>query len=169
MVNKKDYSQEEDLKIIELFNKGYTSREIAKILNRTRGGIQKRIQGLKKKNEIDEKKRLIKQIEMREVKKAINRENNNFLSNRATIKGSLSAYKKNDKGDLILDTKKANEQGFVYAMDMPGKSLNEEIREFNKFTENNKELNVIEYVRKEVERLREVQREVRKGIEKISV
>lgn len=132
MVNKRDYSIEEDLKIKELFNKGYTSNEIAKVLNRTKGGIQKRIQAFKKKNEIEEKKRVMKQFEIREIKKAINHEGNRFLSNRATIRAGMSAYKKNDMGDLVLDIEKAKNQNFVYSEDMPRKLENIERREYNK-------------------------------------
>ncbi|WP_404988755.1 hypothetical protein [Clostridium culturomicium] len=132
MVNKRDYSTEEDLKIKELFNKGYTSNEIAKVLNRTKGGIQKRIQAFKKKNEIEEKKRVMKQFEIREIKKAINHEGNRFLSNRATIRAGMSAYKKNDMGDLVLDIEKAKNQNFVYSEDMPRKLENIERREYNK-------------------------------------
>lgn len=169
MVKKGNWTNDEDLRLIELFNLGYTSKKIGENLNRTKEAVQKRIQMLKKKEIICEKNRKLKQIEIREIEKAINRENSNFLSNKATIKASMSAYKNNDKGDLVLDIKKANEQGFSYSWDMPGKSLNEDIREFNKLEENNKPLELIEYVKNEVERLKDFQKEVRKGIEKISI
>lgn len=171
MVKKNNWTNEEDEKLIYFFQKGNYAREIAKKLNRTKGSVDKRVQKLKKEGRLKELRALEREkrrIENREIKRAINRENNNFLSNRATIKASMSAYKNNDKGDLVLDINKAKNQGFVYTMDMPGIIVNEEIREFNKVDKNNKELNVIEYVKKETVRLKEFQKEVRKGIEKIS-
>ena len=72
-------------------------------------------------------------------------------------------------GDLVLDRKKAKEQGIAFPIDMPGVSVNEEIRKFNKFEDKNGKLDLIEYVKGEAERLRELQKEVRKRIEEISV
>ena len=74
----------------------------------------------------------MKQFEIREIKKAINHEGNRFLSNRATIRAGMSAYKKNDMGDLVLDIEKAKNQNFVYSEDMPRKLENIERREYNK-------------------------------------
>jgi len=169
VVKKSNWTNDEDSKLIELFNLGYTSKGIAAELNRTKEAVQKRIQMLKKKEIICEKNRKLKQIEYREIKKAINRESSNFLSNRATIKACISAYKTNSMGDLILDRKKAKEQGLAFPIDMPGVSVNEEIRKFNKFEEKNGKLDLIDYVKSEAERLREFQKEVRKWIEKISI
>ncbi|MBS6502474.1 hypothetical protein [Clostridium tertium] len=169
MIKKSNWTNDEDSKLIELFNLGYTSKEIGLELNRTKEAIQKRIQMLKKKEIISEKNRKLKQIECREIKKSINRESSKFLSNRATIKACISAYKNNSMGDLVLDRKKAKEQGLAFPIDIPGVSVNEEIRKFNKFEEKNGELDLINYVKGETERLREFQKEVRKGIEKISV
>lgn len=169
MVKKSNWTNDEDSKLIELFNLGYTSKEIGAELNRTKEAVQKRIQLFKKKKIICEKNRKLKQIECREIKKAINREGSKFLSNRATIRACISAYKNNSRGDLVLDRKKAKEQGIAFPIDMPGVSVNEEIRRFNKFEEKNGKLDLIEYVKEEAERLRELQKEVRKGIEDISV
>ncbi len=169
MVKKSNWTLECDKRLIELFNLGYTSKQIAKKLNRTKEAVQKRIQMLKKKELICEKYRELKQIEIREIKKAINRENSQYLSNRATIRACMSAYKNNSKGDLVLDKNKAKEQGFVYSWDMPGESINEDIREFKKVEEKNGELNIIEYVKLELERLEKFKKEVRKGIERISI
>ena len=169
MVRKSNWSNDEDLKLIELFNLGYMSKDIGIELNRTKEAVQKRIQMLKRKEIISEKNRRLKQIENREIKKAINSESSKFLSNRATIKACMSAYKNNSRGDLILDRKKAKEQGIAFPIDMPGVSVNEEIRKFKKFEEKNGKLDLIEYVKSETDRLKEFQKEVRKGIEKISI
>ena len=169
MVKKSNWTNDEDLKLIELFNLGYTSKGIGAELNRTKEAVQKRIQLLKKKGIICEEDRKLKQIEYREIKKAINRESSKFLSNSATVKACISAYTHNSRGDLILDRKKAKEQGIAFPIDMPGVSVNEEIRKFKKFEEKNGKLDLIEYVKSETERLKELQKEVRKGIEKISV
>lgn len=169
MVKKSNWTNDEDLKLIELFNLGYTSKGIGAELNRTKEAVQKRIQMLKKKEIISEKNRKLKQIENREIKKAINSESSKFLSNRATIKACMSAYKNNSRGDLVLDRKKAKEQGIAFPIDMPGVSVNEEIRKFKKFEEKNGKLDLIEYVKSETDRLKEFQKEVRKGIEKISI
>ena len=135
MVRKSDYSKEEDLRIIELFNKGYTNREIGEELNRTKAAIQKRIQLFKKENFIIEKVRTLKQLENREFKRTLNRENSNFLSNGATVKACMSAYRNNSKGDLVLNTDKAENENFVYTEDMPKKLENKEIREYIKIFE----------------------------------
>ncbi|CAM2079389.1 MAG: Helix-turn-helix type 11 domain-containing protein [uncultured Clostridium sp.] len=169
MVKKSNWTNEDDKKLIELFKLGYTSQQIAKKLNRTKESVQKRIQMLKKKEIICEKDRELKQIEIREIKKAINRENSQHLSNRETIRACMSVYKNNDKGDLVLDRKKGKEQGFAFPLDMPYSNVNEEIRKFEKFAENNRELNVVEYVKLEVERLENFKKEVRKDIERISI
>lgn len=165
LVKKSNWTVEDNEKLVELFKLGYKSQQIAKKLNRTKEAVQKRIQMFKKKELICEKDRELKQIEIREIKKAINSENNRYLSNRATIRACMSAYKNNSKGDLVLDKNKAKEQGFVYSWDMPGVSINEDIREFEEFKENNRELNVVEYVKLEVERLKNLKKEVREGIE----
>lgn len=165
MVKKSNWTVEDDEKLIELFKLGYTSQQIAKKLNRTKEAVQKRIQMFKKKEIICEKDRELKQIEIREIKKAINSENNRYLSNRATIRACMSAYKNNSKGDLVLDRKKAKEQGMAFPLDMPYSNINEEIRKFEEFKENNRELNVVEYVKLEVERLKNFKKEVREGIE----
>ena len=169
MVKKSNWTNDEDSKLIELFNIGYTSKKIGAKLDRTKEAVQKRIQLLKKKGIICEEDRKLKQIEYREIKKAINRESSKFLSNSATVKACISAYTHNSRGDLILDRKKAKEQGIAFPIDMPGVSVNEEIRKFKKFEEKNGKLDLIEYVKSETERLKELQKEVRKGIEKISV
>ncbi len=165
LVKKSNWTVEDDEKLIELFKLGYTSQQIAKKLNRTKEAVQKRIQMFKKKEIICEKDRELKQIEIREIKKAINSENNRYLSNRATIRTCMSAYKNNSKGDLVLDRKKAKEQGMAFPLDMPYSNINEEIRKFEEFKENNRELNVVEYVKLEVERLKNFKKEVREGIE----
>lgn len=169
MVKKSNWTVEDDEKLIYFFEKGYYAREIARKLNRTKEAVQKRIQMFKKKELICEKDRELKQIEIREIKKAINSENNRYLSNRATIRACMSAYKNNSKGDLVLDRKKAKEQGFAFPLDMPYSNINEEIRKFEEFEEKNKELNITEYVKRETERLKDFQEEVKKGIERISV
>ena len=171
MVKKSDWNIDEDNKLIELYKRGYYAREIARKMNRTKGAIDKRIQKFKKEGKIEDLKAIDKEkrrIANREVRRAINRENSNFLGNRATIKASMSAYKNNSKGDLVLDKKKAKEQRFAYSWDMPGASINEEIREFNKANKSNKELNIIEYVKIEMERLKKFERDVKKEIERIS-
>lgn len=172
MVKKSNWTIEDDERLIYFFQKGYYAREIARKLNRTKGAVDKRIQKFKQEGRIRELKEEVRErrrVENREIRRAINRENNNFLSNKATIKASMSAYKNNIKGDLVLDTKKSKEQGFVYTMDMPGVSINGKIREFDKFEQKNRELNVIEYINKEVKRLRKFKNEVRKGIDRISL
>ena len=165
MVKKSNWTNEEDKELVELFKLGYTNQVIARKLNRTKEAVKKRLQMLKKKEIICEKDRELKQIEIREIKKAINSENNRYLSNRATIRACMSAYKNNSKGDLVLDRKKAKEQGMAFPLDMPYSNINEEIRKFEEFKENNRELNVVEYVKLEVERLKNFKKEVREGIE----
>ena len=165
LVKKSNWTNEEDKKLLELFKLGYTNQVIARKLNRTKEAVKKRLQMLKKKEIICEKDRELKQIEIREIKKAINSENNRYLSNRATIRACMSAYKNNSKGDLVLDRKKAKEQGMAFPLDMPYSNINEEIRKFEEFKENNRELNVVEYVKLEVERLKNFKKEVREGIE----
>lgn len=172
MVKKSDWNIDEDNKLIELYKRGYYAREIARKMNRTKGAIDKRIQKFKKEGKIEELKAIDKEkrrIANKEIRRAINRENNNFLSNRATIKANMSAYKNNRKGDLVLDKNKAKDQGFAYSWDMPGSSINEDIREFKKVEENNGELGVLEYVQGANERLEKFRKEVRKSIEEISV
>lgn len=169
MVKKSNWTVEDDEKLIYFFEKGYYARDIARKLNRTKEAVQKRIQMFKKKDIISEKERELKQIEIREIKKAINSENNSYLSNRETIRACRSAYKSNSKGDLVLDSEKAKEQGFAFPLDMPYTRINEEIRKFEEFEENNKALNIIEYVKLEIERLEKFKKEVRKGIERISI
>lgn len=165
LVKKSNWTNEEDKELVELFKLGYTNQIIARKLNRTKEAVKKRLQMLKKKELICEKDRELKQIEIREIKKAINSENNRYLSNRATIRACMSAYKNNSKGDLVLDRKKAKEQGMAFPLDMPYSNINEEIRKFEEFKENNRELNVIEYVKLEVERLKNLKKEVREGLE----
>lgn len=169
MVKKSNWLVEEDEKLIELFKLGYSNHLIGKKLNRTKEAVKKRLQMLKKRDIISEKERELKQIEIREIKKAINSENNRYLSNKGTIRVCMSAYKSNCKGDLVLDRKKAKEQGIAFPLDLPGASINEEIRKFEEFKENNRELNIVEYVKKEIERLEKFKKEVRKSIKRISV
>lgn len=141
MVKKSAWDKEEDNKLIELYKKGYYAKQIAKKLDRTKEAVYKRIQKLKKEGKIEDLKALEREkrrVVNKEIRRAINRENSNFLSTRATIKASMSAYKNNEVGDLVLDRKKAKKDGFVYSWDMPSRSLNEEIRAFNKIYENRK-------------------------------
>lgn len=107
LIKKSNWTNEEDLKLIKLFKLGYKSKDIANELKRTKEAVQKRIQMFKKKEILYERDRKLGKIENREINKAINRENNKFMSNRALIKSSISAYKNNHKGDLVLDTKKS--------------------------------------------------------------
>ena len=51
----------------------------------------------KKKKVIFESNRILKQIELREINKAINYESSKFMSDRSLVKSSLSAYKNNSK------------------------------------------------------------------------
>lgn len=169
MVKKSNWTNEEDKKLLELFKLGYTNQVIARKLNRTKEAVKKRLQMIKKQCDITEKDRELKQIEIREIKKAINRENNRYLSNRETIRACMSVYKNNDKGDLVLDRKKGKEQGFAFPLDMPYSNVNEEIRKFEKLEEKNGKLDIIEYVKRETERLKDFQEEVKKGIDRISV
>ena len=142
MVKKNDWSSEEDKKLIYFYQRGYYAREIAKKLNRTKGAVDKRIQKFKKEGKIKELRSLerkIRNLERQQIRKIDNRENNNFLSNRSTIKVSMSAYRFNNMGDLILDIKKAEAQGYYYTMDMPKKLENTEKRLYNKtFKKNSK-------------------------------
>lgn len=169
MVKKSNWTNEEDKKLLELFKLGYTNQVIARKLNRTKEAVKKRLQMIKKQCDITEKDRELKQIEIREIKKVINSENNRYLSNRETIRACMSVYKNNDKGDLVLDRKKGKEQGFAFPLDMPYSNVNEEIRKFEKFEEKNGKLDIIEYVKRETERLKDFQEEVKKGIDRISV
>ena len=57
MVKKSNWTNDENSKLIELFNLGYTSKEIGTKLNRTKEAVQKRIQLLKKKKIICEEDR----------------------------------------------------------------------------------------------------------------
>lgn len=115
-----------------MFNNGCTALEISIKLNRTKEATQKRIQYLKKKKIIFERDRKLKQIELREIDKAINYEISKFMSNGSLIRASLSAYKNNSLGDLVLDIEKAKRHGYEYTDDMPKRLENEEIREYNK-------------------------------------
>lgn len=131
MVNKGSW-REDDKILIEMFNNGYTALEISIKLNRTKEATQKRIQYLKKKKIIFERNRKLKQIELREINKAINYENSKLMSDSSLIKSSLSAYKNNSKGDLVLDREKAKMNGYEYTNDMPSKLRNTEGREYDK-------------------------------------
>ena len=131
MVNKGSW-REDDKILIEMFNNGCTALEISIKLNRTKESTQKRIQYLKKKKIIFELDRKLKQIELREINKAINYENSKLMSDSSLIKSSLSAYKNNSTGDLVLDTEKAKINGYEYTYDMPNKLRNNEGREYDK-------------------------------------
>lgn len=124
--------REDDKILIEMFKNGCTALEISIKLNRTKEATQKRIQYLKKKKIIFERDRKLKQIELREIDKAINYEISKFMSNGSLIRASLSAYKNNSLGDLVLDTEKAKRHGYEYTDDMPKRLENEGIREYNK-------------------------------------
>lgn len=132
MVNKGIWQESEDKVLIMMFNNGCTALEISIKLNRTKEATQKRIQYWKKKKVIFERYRKLKQIELREINKAINYESNKLMSARSLVKSSLSAYKNNSKGDLVLDREKANKYGYKYTDDMPKMLENEEAREYNK-------------------------------------
>ena len=131
MVNKGSW-REDDKILIEMFNNGCTALEISIKLNRTKEATQKRIQYLKNKKIIFERDRKLKQIELREIDKAINYENSKFMSNGSLIRASLSAYKNNSLGDLVLDIEKAKRHGYEYTDDMPKRLENEGFREYNK-------------------------------------
>lgn len=131
MVNKGSW-REDDKILIEMFNNGCKALEISIKLSRTKEATQKRIQYLKKKKIIFERDRKLKQMELREINKAINYENSKLMSNSSLIKSSLSAYKNNSKGDLVLDTEKAKINGYKYTYDMPSKLRNNEGREYDK-------------------------------------
>ena len=124
--------REDDKILIEMFNNGCTALEISIKLNRTKEATQKRIQYLKRKKVIFECNRRLKQIELREINKAINYESSKFMSDRSLVKSSLSAYKNNSKGDLVLDKEKAKANGYEYTSDMPRKLGNNEDREYDK-------------------------------------
>ncbi len=132
MVNKGIWQESEDKVLIMMFNNGCTALEISIKLNRTKEATQKRIQYWKKKKVIFERYRKLKQIELREINKAINYENSKLMSNKSLIKSSLSAYKNNSKGDLVLDKEKAKANGYEYTSDMPRKLGNNEGREYDK-------------------------------------
>ena len=131
MVNKGSW-REDDKILIEMFNNGCTALEISIKLNRTKEATQKRIQYLKNKKIIFERDRKLKQIELREIDKAINYENSKFMSNCSLIRASLSAYKNNSLGDLVLDIEKAKRHGYEYTDDMPKRLENEGFRAYNK-------------------------------------
>ncbi len=101
MVNKGIWQESEDKVLIMMFNNGCTALEISIKLNRTKEATKKRIQYLKKKKVIFENNRRLRQIELREINKVINYENNKLMSARSLVKSSLSAYKNNSKGDLV--------------------------------------------------------------------
>ncbi|CAM2078024.1 MAG: Helix-turn-helix type 11 domain-containing protein [uncultured Clostridium sp.] len=131
MTNKGSW-RTDDEKLISMFNNGCTALDIAIELNRTKEATQKRIQYLKKKKIIFERDRKLKQIELREINKAIDYESNKLMSDSSVIKSSLSVYKNNSKGDLVLDREKAKINGYEYTYDMPSKLRNNEGREYNK-------------------------------------
>ncbi|WP_297714516.1 hypothetical protein [Clostridium sp.] len=131
MVNKGSWKKDDELLTI-MFNNGCTALDISIKLNRTKEAVQKRIQYLKRKKVIFESNRKLKQIELREINKAINYESSKFMSNRSLVKSSLSAYKTNSLGDLVLDIEKSNRDGYEYTLDMPKRLGNEEIRQYNK-------------------------------------
>ena len=89
MINKGSW-KEDDKILIEMFNNGRTALEISIKLRRTKEAVQKRIQYLKKKKIIFELDRKLKQIELREINKAINYENSKLMSDSSLIKSSLS-------------------------------------------------------------------------------
>lgn len=124
--------KDDDRILIEMFNSGCTALEISKKLNRTKEATQKRIQYLKKNKVIFESNRKLRQIELREINKAINYENSKFMSDRSLVKSSLSAYKNNSKGDLVLDKEKAKANGYEYTNDMPRRLGNNARREYEK-------------------------------------
>ena len=131
MVNKGSWREDDEI-LISMFNNGCTSLEISIKLNRTKEATQKRIQYLKRKRIIFESNRKLRQIELREINKAIKYESSKFMSDRSLVKSSLSVYKNNFLGDLVLDIEKAKKHGYEYTEDMPKRLGNEEIREYNK-------------------------------------
>lgn len=132
MINKSNWTIEEDNKIIKLFHEGLSNREIAKKINRTFEATKKRVQKLKKEFGLKEKTRKLKQIEKKEILKSLKHESNKYMSDRSLVKSSLSAYKSNSKGDLVLDIKKAEEDRCVFTLDMPKAILNNDKREYEK-------------------------------------
>ena len=62
LVKKSNWTNDEDSKLIELFNIGYTSKKIGAKLDRTKEAVQKIIQLLKKKGIICEEDSKLKQI-----------------------------------------------------------------------------------------------------------
>ncbi|WP_291631179.1 hypothetical protein [Clostridium sp.] len=143
MIKKSNWTSEEDLELLKLFRLGHTSKQIGKKLNRTKESIQKRIQKFKKEKIIFERDRLLKQIENRELKRAINSENNRYMNNRQLVKSSMSVYKNNEKGDLVLDIEKAEREGFVFAEGMPKTIENSGRKDFNKFIKTHKKTNEV--------------------------
>lgn len=131
MINKGSWRNDDKI-LITMFNNGCTASEISIKLNRTKEATQKRIQYLKKKKIIFERDRKVKQIELREINKAIDYECNKLMSDSSVIKSSLSAYKNNSKGDLVLDREKAKINGYEYTYDMPSKLRNNEGRDYDK-------------------------------------
>lgn len=136
-INKNNYSDSDEKIIIELYLQGYNAREIGMKVGRTKEAIQKKLQDMKKKDQLENKKELDNEIsrirrkrefEKKETLKALNYENNKFMSDKVVALKNPSAYKVNEKGDWILD----KDKGYVFTEDMPKRLNNTELREYEK-------------------------------------
>ena len=128
MIKKSKYSIEEREKILFMFKKGYTAKEIGKSIGRSKEAIQKEIQKLKKglKN-LDELKKQAEEVRRNRkcAIRAINSEVNSYISSRALISKTRQHYKTSKNGDLILKNNNCE-----YTSDMPKKFINEEGRKW---------------------------------------
>nr|WP_242649771.1 hypothetical protein [Clostridium perfringens] len=118
------------MKVIELFYLGYTAREIGAEIDRSKEGVQKRIQLLTRKGVIDKNKinRLVfknkESLRLREnlpkqtkkeINKALNHESNKYIAGSSLGKQCKSAYENYSGGKRL----KKETEDMVYPRDMP--------------------------------------------------
>ncbi|EDT71049.1 conserved hypothetical protein [Clostridium perfringens D str. JGS1721] len=129
-IKKSNWTKEDDLKVIELFYLGYTAREIGAEIDRSKEGVQKRIQLLTRKGVIDKNKinRLVfknkESLRLREnlpkqtkkeINKALNHESNKYIAGSSLGKQCKSAYENYSGGKRL----KKETEDMVYPRDMP--------------------------------------------------
>lgn len=104
----------------KLYLEGYNAAEIAKIVLKTKGSVQKHIQ-----RHLSNKKHLHERavITRREALKAINYEANKYMSDKSFILKNRSIYKTKKNGDIVL--KNIDEIGCAIPWDAPRRLVNE--------------------------------------------
>lgn len=110
-------------KLKKMYVEGYNASQIAKAIGSTKAAVQKYIQ--RNFNDIkEEHKRAV--VVRREAVKALNHENNRYISDRSFILKNRSAYMTMKNGDIVLNKKVVP----IVSYDTP-KLLKNENNEYN--------------------------------------